>query len=335
MNSNTSESELDLDLLIACAKADYDETERLLRDGANPDFDHEGVTPLMFAAGNEDFELVALLLHHGAVVTDLLIDQVRRHGYTEMVGLLESGKRAQLRRKETQQAQHALHHRAKAAALAAAHSSPVRSKGDDSRSRKDMCFDFTAFDWTKITEWMAESPTDHIAIFQPSVGTAEPQAVCYGRSILRNMLHDPTKVFYPCVYGQEPERHVRLVAVALQNYTVYVPQESLERALSSHDSTFSLLPLRDGTTGHQVEYKSTISVGADTGSHVSAHHCGPGTEKLVHDLVPMRARQSSSPPRSPRLPNRHRPARNYMNSIFPRHSLGRKRKNKSKSRNST
>lgn len=144
-------------------------------------------------------------------------------------------------------------------------------------------------------DYIDTDPVDHIILAGPP-DADHPMggnAVCYKRSQLKRMLHDPTSLFYPCK-GSEmikfiPNAEIQMVKLPLANFTVYVPFADAAAALKNTEAhVFRAEPsplLLDRTASNQF---------IRTLNPVSSDSCQLGSDKPVHRL---RAIQfSESPP---------------------------------------
>lgn len=150
------------------------------------------------------------------------------------------------------------------------------------------CLDLLMYSDETIQNYLHDEPDDHVVLVGPS-DTQHPygsSGVCFTRSRLRKLLHDPDATFYPCKDSEitrwMPYPEMQLIKLPLTDYLVYVPAADVENACRNANAHIFQAQLST------LELSRTASDQfVRTGIAVSSNHCQEGTQKHVHRLHPV------------------------------------------------
>lgn len=161
------------------------------------------------------------------------------------------------------------------------------------------CYDIINIDNIQFQEYIDQNPQDNVIIITPrpsnSSATFGPNALCYSRSDLRDLLNDLTAQSLPCVGQEDVRSHSyfpadaskRFIKINLGDQTIYVPEQEIINIANN----------RNNNRIYQAEATNLIlpvTASSDAlieGNFVSADHCQAGTQKTIYHLRPVRIRQ--------------------------------------------
>lgn len=152
------------------------------------------------------------------------------------------------------------------------------------------CINLADYESHTIQKWLADS--DHIAILEPVVRlrSAIPQAQCFDGADFFRLASSYENQFVVCSgpQGTFPVDTSKVfVRIPLANYSVVVPKDDIS-FVWNHYPQYKIYQLEDSgltlPSTASIAYLSLMQTGmGESGSH----HCKPGTDKRVYNLVPV------------------------------------------------